>query len=45
MANKIKEVIKDKFWIVENTYGKVGTIRNTNDGYEFYNHYHCIRKH
>ena len=37
MPDKIKEVIKGKFWIVENTYGKVGTIRSTDNGYEFYN--------
>ena len=37
MPDKIKEVIKGKFWIVENTYGKVGTIRSTDAGYEFYN--------
>lgn len=37
MAEKLKEVVKDKFWIVENSYGKVGTIRNTEAGYEFFN--------
>ena len=37
MPETIKEVIKGKFWIVESTYGKVGTIRNTNNGFEFYN--------
>lgn len=37
MSDKIKEVIKNKFWIVENTYGKVGTIRSVDNGYEFYN--------
>ena len=36
LINKIKEVIQDKFWIVENTYGKVEP-RNTDNGYEFYN--------
>lgn len=37
MTQQIKEVIKGKFWIVENAYGKLGTIRSTSDGYEFYN--------
>lgn len=38
MSEKLKEVIKDKFWIVENSYGKVGTIRYNSDiGYEFFN--------
>lgn len=33
-----QEVIKDKFWIVNNAYGKVGTLRFCDDGrYEFYN--------
>ena len=37
MPNTIKEVIKNKFWIVESAYGKVGTIRSTEKGFEFYN--------
>ena len=35
MPETIKEVIKGKFWIVEGTYGKIGTIRSTNNGFEF----------
>lgn len=32
-----QEVIKDKFWIVmSSVYGKVGTLRKVNSGYEFY---------
>lgn len=32
-----KEVIKEKFWIVNNSYGNVGTLRKIDTGhYEFY---------
>ena len=36
MTQKIKEIIKDKYWIVEGQYGKVGTLRKVDDGYEFF---------
>lgn len=32
-----KEIIADKFWIVESRNGKVGTIRKVSAGYEFFN--------
>lgn len=32
----IKELVADKFWIVENNNGKVGTIRKLDTGYEFF---------
>jgi len=35
---KAQVVIKDKFWIVNNTYGKLGTLRRlNNNSYEFFN--------
>ena len=36
MSLKIKEIIKDKFWIVESPHGKAGTLRKLDDGYEFF---------
>lgn len=36
MSLKIKELVKDKFWIVESSTGKVGTIRQHVKGYEFF---------
>lgn len=33
----IKEIIKDKFWIVESNHGKIGTIRKVDDKYDFFN--------
>ena len=33
----IKEIIKDKFWIVESKQGKIGTIRKVDDKYDFFN--------
>ena len=36
MTLKIKEIIKDKFWIVEGQYGKAGTLRKVEEGYEFF---------
>ena len=36
MTQKIKEIIKDKYWIVEGQYGKVGTLRKVDEGYEFF---------
>lgn len=36
---KIQEVIKNKFWIVNSVYGKVGTLRFREDNkYEFFQH-------
>lgn len=32
----IKELINDKFWIVENSHGKIGTIRRMSNGFEFF---------
>ena len=32
----IKELINDKFWIVENSHGKIGTIRRMPNGFEFF---------
>jgi len=32
MTQKIKEIIKDKYWIVEGQYGKVGTLRKVEAG-------------
>ncbi len=37
MALKIKEIIKEKYWIVTDQYGKVGTLRTVDGGYEFFN--------
>lgn len=34
---KAQEVVKDKFWIVTNKLGKVGTLRALDEGYEFFN--------
>lgn len=35
---KAQVVINDKFWIVNNSYGKVGTLRRLDDGnFEFFN--------
>ena len=31
-----KELVKDKFWIVESSSGKIGTIRKVGDLYEFF---------
>lgn len=31
-----QQVIKDKFWIVNSNYGKVGTLRRIDQGYEFF---------
>jgi hypothetical protein len=36
MTFKIKELVNDKFWIVESNAGKVGTIRRVDAGYEFF---------
>ena len=37
MPFKIKEIIKEKYWIVEGQFGKVGTLRKIDDGhYEFF---------
>ena len=36
MVLKIKEIIKEKYWIVEGQYGKVGTLRKVDAGYEFF---------
>jgi len=36
MTQKIKEIIKDKYWIVEGQYGKIGTLRKVEEGYEFF---------
>lgn len=36
MSYSTKEIVADKFWIVENRYGKVGTVRKLDDGYEFF---------
>lgn len=37
MPFKIKEIIKEKYWIVEGQYGKVGTLRKVDNGhYEFF---------
>lgn len=36
MTFKIKELVDDKFWIVESNAGKVGTIRKLETGYEFF---------
>jgi|TARA_B100001105_G_scaffold97539_1_gene77715 hypothetical protein len=37
MPFKIKEIIKEKYWIVEGQYGKVGTLRKIDEGhYEFF---------
>ena len=36
MSLKIKEIIKEKYWIVEGQYGKVGTLRKVDTGYEFF---------
>jgi len=36
MTQKIKEIIKDKYWIVEGQYGKIGTLRKVDGGYEFF---------
>lgn len=36
MALKIKEIIKEKYWIVSGQYGKVGTLRKVDIGYEFF---------
>jgi hypothetical protein len=36
MTFKIKELVNDKFWIVESNAGKVGTIRRVDSGYEFF---------
>jgi len=33
---KIKEIIKEKYWIVESQFGKVGTLRKVDKGYEFF---------
>lgn len=33
---KAQEVIKQKFWIVKNDHGKVGTLRSCDDGFEFF---------
>ena len=34
---KIKQIIKDKYWIVESGYGKVGTVRKLDNGFEYFN--------
>jgi hypothetical protein len=35
---KAQQVIKDKFWIVNSDYGKVGTLRKRDDGkFDFFN--------
>ena len=31
-----RELISEKFWIVDSKHGKVGTIRKTGDSYEFF---------
>ena len=36
MSHKIKEIITDKYWIVESAYAKIGTIRKVPEGYEFF---------
>ena len=37
MKYKAKTVIENKFWIVESKGSKVGTLKNSDDGYVFYN--------
>jgi hypothetical protein len=32
----LREVISQKFWIVDDKYGKIGTVRSCPAGYEFY---------
>jgi hypothetical protein len=33
---KTHEIVKDKFWIVMSTHGKVGTLRRVESGYELF---------
>lgn len=44
MTQKIKEIIKDKYWIVEGQYGKVGTLRKVEAGYEFFDQNNNTKK-
>ena len=37
MSFRIKEIITDKFWIVESNQGKIGTIRRLDKNYQFFN--------
>lgn len=36
MMYTTKEIVADKFWIVESRHGKVGTVRKLDVGYEFF---------
>lgn len=41
---KVREVITDRFWIVDDRYGKVGTLRACPDGYEFFDNRTSTKK-
>lgn len=40
----IQEIVKDKFWIVNNNNGKVGTLRLTDSGYELFDQTNNTKK-
>jgi len=39
-----QEVIKGKFWIVNSAYGEVGTLRKTDEAYEFFDQTNSTKK-
>ena len=45
MKYKAKVVIEDKFWIVESSGSKVGTLKRADEGYIFYSNHDGSEKH
>jgi hypothetical protein len=37
VSYRIKQIIADKFWIVESDHGQIGTIKRLDDRYQFFN--------